>query len=82
MDDASFVNWLNAQESNAVPAGNENLGILTPVKSLGNGLLACEWFNIRCLDGDADRCCGSYNSCVSYCEEFCANEPGEIVSCS
>jgi hypothetical protein len=38
---------------------------------------SCDQYTIDCLDGTGDSCCGSYSSCVSYCEEFC-----NVDSCS
>ena len=31
----------------------------------------CEWFSISCSNGSSDECCGSVNSCLSYCGEVC-----------
>jgi len=43
----------------------------TMTSSSTSSATACEWYDIRCSNGTTEECCGSVNSCLSYCEEVC-----------
>ncbi|HTQ80275.1 MAG TPA: hypothetical protein VMM92_09780 [Thermoanaerobaculia bacterium] len=66
-----FAVWLKAGGSPAHTKAKGGLKARAHKSGAKSAELACDDFWILCNDGSADSCCGSVNSCLFYCEEFC-----------
>ena len=61
---AMAVNSGGGSLGSGSPPGQDSLG--------GSNATTCDWYWIDCgMDGIDDWCCGTFNSCGSYCEELC-----------